>query len=169
MKLTRIVPTALAAAALTGALATPATAETVVRRDPRGDAPDRIDTTRAAYAHGEHRVRVVARVPKLGKAGTADLLVSRYEIFEAGYVVRIRERRDKPARLRLLHFDHFDLVPVACEGLSGSWGQRRVRLSVPRSCLTGHATNRVFTQLFIAFGSGEQFDEVRAVKRLRRG
>lgn len=169
MKLARMIPAALGAALLTGGLAVPAGAQTVVRPDPRGDAPDRIDVTRAAYAHGEHRVRVIARTPELGKAGTADLLISRFEIFEAGYVVRIRQRRDRPARLSLLHFDHFDLLPVACEGLSGAWGPRRIRLSVPRSCLTGHATNRVFAQLFVAFGSGEQFDEVRAVKRLRRG
>lgn len=168
MKLT-MVPAALAAALLMGGLAGPAAAETVVRRDATGDAPDRIDTTRAAYAHGQHRVRVIARVPELGRSGTADLLVSRFGIFEAGYVVRIRQRRDEPARLSLLHFDHFDLKRVECEGLSGAWGPRRVRLSVPRSCLVGHATNRVFTQFFIAFGSGEQFDEVRSVRRLRRG
>lgn len=169
MKLARMITSALGAALLVGGLALPADAQTVVRPDPRGDAPDRVDVTRAAYAHGQHRVRVIARTPALGTAGTADLLVSRYEIFEAGYVVRIRQRRDEPVRLVLLHFDHFDLKRVACDGLSGAWGPRRIRLSVPRSCLTGHATNRVFAQLFVAFGSGEQFDEVRAVKRLRRG
>jgi hypothetical protein len=120
------------------------------------------------YAHLDDRVRVSAKIPDLGRSGTADLLVSRYEIFEAGYVARIRKPRGEPARVSLLYFDHFDLKKRSCKGLSGTWGRQVVRMKVPRSCLKGHATKRVMTQFFIAFGSGEQFDEAPAVRRLRR-
>lgn len=165
----RMLAPLVAAGLLVGAVAAPASAQTVVRDDPRGDAPARIDVTKVRYAHLSDRVRVAARIPGLGRSGTADFLVSRFEIFEAGYVVRIRQPKVGPAKVSLLYFDHFDLKKRTCKGVSGSWGSGVVRLKVPRSCLKGHATKRVFAQFFIAFGAGgERFDEAPAVKRLRR-
>ena len=168
MKRSHQAAAAACAVLLAGGVAVPASAQTVVREDPRGDAPARVDVTRVRYAHQSDRVRVAARVPDLGSAGTADFLVSRFEVFEAGYAARIRKQRGKAPRVSLLYFDHFNLKKRTCRGLTGSWSGEVVRLKVPRSCLKGHATKRVFAQLFITFGSGEQFDEAPAVLRLRR-
>ena len=169
MRRSTMVPALLGAVLLVGGVAAPASAQTVTSNDPSGDAPARIDITKVRYTHESDRVRVAAKIPELGKSGTADFLVSRYEIFEAGYVVRIRQHKGQPAKVSLLYFDHFDLKKRACKGLSGSWGPQVVRLKVPRSCLKGHATKYVSTQFLISFGaSGEQFDEAPMVKRLRR-
>lgn len=166
----RMIPAVIAAVALVGGLSAPAVADTAVRKDPAGDAPARIDVTKVRYSHLSDRVRVSAKIPKLGKSGTADFLVSKFEIFEAGYVVRIRQPKGKRAQVSLLYFDHFSLKKQKCKGVSGSWGKNVVRLKVPRSCLKkrGHATKELTTQFFISFGSGEQFDEAPAVLSLRR-
>ena len=161
----RLAGVALLAAMLASAVV-PASAETVRRDDPRGDAPARIDVSRATYTHSQHRVRVVARIPSLGRAGTAVLSISRFEIFEAGYVVEIKKRAGEPPRTRLFFFNHFDLEPRRCAAVSGTWGDHRVSLSVARSCLTGHARERVFVQFGIQHGS--HVDRAPAVKRLRR-
>ncbi|WP_243056262.1 hypothetical protein [Nocardioides sp. SR21] len=156
---------ALLVAMLTGALA-PASAETVRRDDSRNDAPARIDVSRATYTHAQEQVRVVARIPNLGRGGTAALSISRFEIFEAGFVVEIKKRAGKPPRTRLFFFNHFDLEPRRCDAVTGTWGRRRVSLSVDRACLDGHARERVFTQFGIQ--SGAHVDRAPAVKRLRR-
>lgn len=169
MRTSRVVPALFGAALLVGGVAAPASAQTVTKDDPSGDAPARIDITKVRYTHESDRVRVSAKIPELGRSGTADFLVSRYEIFEAGYVVRIRQHQDQPAKVSLLYFDHFDLKKRTCKGISGSWGPQVVRLKVPRSCLKGHATKYVSTQFLISYGAGgERFDEAPMVKRLRR-
>lgn len=152
--------------ALASSLAAPASAQTATREDPRGDAPRRIDITRVRYTHLSDRVRVAARIPDLGASGRAELLVSKFEVFEAGYVVRISKRSDRKPRVGLLHYDHFDLERRACKGLTGSWESDKIRLKVPRACLKGHAAARVFAQFAIT--SGESFDEAPAVRRLAR-
>jgi hypothetical protein len=156
----------VAAAALLVAAVSPATAETVERDDRRGDAPAGIDVVQATYSHTRHRVRVVARVPDLGPAGSATLSISRFEIFEAGYVLRIRARSGAPPRIRLLFFNHFDLEPRRCAGVTGTWANGVVRLSVARTCLVGHVAEQVFAQFHIRHGS--DIDEAPAVRRLRR-
>lgn len=169
MRRSHLVPALCGAALLVGGVAAPASAQSVDRSDTVGDAPARIDITKVRYTHLSDRVRVAAKIPELGPSGTADFLVSRYEIFEAGYVVRIRQHRGKPAKVSLLYYDHFSLKKRSCKGISGSWGPEVVRLKVPRSCLKGHATEHVFAQFVISFGAeGEQFDEAPAVTRLRR-
>lgn len=166
MKRSQKIAAGVGAVLLAGGVAAPASAQTVTREDPAGDAPARIDITRVRYAHLDDRVRVAARIPDLGAAGTADLLISRFEIFEAGYVARIRKVTGKQAKVSLLYYDHFDLRKRACRGLTGSWEADKIRLKVPRSCLKGHRTTYVFTQFVIA--RGEPFDEAPAVKRLKR-
>ena len=109
MRCSTVVPALLGAALLVGGVAAPASARTVVRDDPAGGAPARIDITKVRYSHLSDRVRVAAKFPDLGKSGTADFLVSRFEMFEAGHVVRIRQHRDGPAQVSLLYFDHFRL------------------------------------------------------------
>jgi len=171
MKRSQKIAAGVGAVLLAGGVAAPASARTVVREDPRGDAPARIDVTRVRYAHEKSYVRVAARIPDLGPAGVADFLVSRFDIFEAGYVARIRKPRGKAPKVALLYFDHFDLKKQKCKGVTGNWSGEVVRLKVPRTCLKvrGHAANRVFTQFVITYGSGERFDEAPAVLGLRRG
>jgi len=154
------------AAVLLAAAVSPATAETVERDDRRGDAPAAIDVVQATYSHTHHRVRVVARVPDLGRSGSATLSISRFEIFEAGYVLRIRPRPGEPPRIRLLFFNHFDLEPRRCAGITGSWADGVIRMSVARTCLTGHATEQVFAEFDIR--RGPETDRAPAVRRLRR-
>ena len=164
----------LVAALATGAfvvlatlIALPAQAETKVKQDREGDAPAAIDVTRARYSHGETHVRVTARISALGRVGEAALSISRFEIFEAGYVVRIIKHRGKPARVGLFYFDHFDLEKRACDDVSGTWGRTAIRLKVARECLVGHARPRVFAQFGIQ--RGQEVDRAPAVPRLARG
>jgi hypothetical protein len=147
-------------------IGSPADAETKVRQDGVDDAPAKIDITRVRYSYGDDRVRAVARIPDLGRKGVAALSISRFEIFEAGYVVRIRKRLGEPPRVSLLYFDHFDLHPRECDGLSGAWLDSAVKLSVETSCLRGHARPRIFTQFGIQRGA--DFDRAPAVRRLAR-
>ena len=153
----------LAAACLA---ASPAYAETKVKPDQAGDAPAAIDVTRARYTHGDGRVRVVARIPGLGGSGEAGLSISRFDIFEAGYVVRLDKRPGLPATVGLYYFNHFELEKRDCDGVTGKWGKSAVRLSVARSCLDGHRTRRVFAQFGIA--QGERDDFAPAARRLAR-
>ena len=145
---------------------TTASAETVRRTDPRGDAPAGIDLTRVSYTHETQRLKVVAVLPRLGDAGVATLSLSRFEVFEAGYVVEIRKRAGHEPRTRLLFFDHFDTEPRACDDVAGTWGDRRVTLSVARSCLTGQARPRMLAEFTIQRGA--EADHAPAVTRLRR-
>lgn len=150
---------------LTAGTLSPAAAEVVRRTDAAGDAPAAIDVTRARYAHDSH-VRVKVAVPDLGRRGAASLAVSRFTVFEAGYVATISKPRGRPARLRLEFFDHFDLEPRSCPGLAGRWGRTRVTLAVPRSCLEGHRTPHVFAQ--VSLTRDDALDRVPPVRRLRR-
>ena len=142
-------------------------AETRVRTDRVGDAPSTLDVTRVRYAHADHQVRVRARIPDLGAAGVATLAITRFDVFEAGYVVRMVKRLGKPARVRVLYFDHFDLSRHECDGAAGRWNDRSVRLAVPRSCLEGHAKRRIFLEFGIH--RGRAVDRTPAVRRLPRG
>jgi hypothetical protein len=151
---------------LVAAVAAPASAEKIRRVDARGDAPQAIDIWSARYSHGVHRVSVVASLPDLGQRGRASLSISKFEIFEAGYVALIKKRPGAAPQVRLTFFNHFDLEPRECPGLTGSWASARVKLSVPRSCLDDHAQERVFAQFGIQRGS--EIDRARAVRRLDR-
>jgi hypothetical protein len=156
----------LAAATLVIAVAAPAAGETVERDDRQGDAPASIDVVHATYSHTHSRVRVVARLPHLGRGGAADLSISRFEVFELGYVLRITNRPGKPPRTQLLFYNHFDLVPRGCAAIAGTWTRGVIRMSVARTCLAGHAAEDVFAQF--AIRHGRNTDRVPAVRRLHR-
>lgn len=167
MRLTSIALTAVLAAVLV-LLPSNAGAATATRSDSRNDAPARIDIARVQYRHGVHRVSTKVRIPELGRTGRVSLAISRFEIFEAGYVAIVRRRGDGSLSRRLMYFDHFDTTPRRCD-VSGSWSLALglVTVSLPRNCLEGHRTNR----LYVAARSirGERFDDAPAVRRLRRG
>jgi len=156
----------VATTALVVAVAAPARGETVERDDRRGDAPASIDVVHATYSHTHSRVRVVARLPHLGRGGVADLSISRFEVFELGYVLRITNRPGEPPRTQLLFFNHFDLAPRRCTAIAGSWTRGVIRMSVARTCLVGHAEQDVFAQFGIRHG--RNLDRVSAVRRLHR-
>ena len=158
---------ALVPALVLGTNLTPAGAETRARADRAGDAPTAIDATSATYTHGPRRVSVVATIPALGDRGSAALSISKFDIFEAGYVVQIRKRVGQEPRTRLTFFNHFDLQPRRCPGVRGTWSDDVVRLSVPRSCLTGHRAERLFVQFGIQRGA--DVDRVPAIRNLPRG
>jgi hypothetical protein len=147
--------------------ATPALADTKTRVDPVGDAPAGIDITLARYSYENGRVSVRARVPDLARRGRADLSISRFEIFDAGYVVRLVKRAGKPPRTRLYFFDHFDLHRRPCDDVRGWWRNGAVRLSVDADCLEDHARRRIFTQVGLI--RRQDFDMAPAVRRLARG
>lgn len=142
----------------------PAHAQEVRRNDAHGDAPARIDVWSAKYTHSEARVAVVAKIAALGQAGEASLSISRFTVFEAGYVVLIRKRVGHKPRVRLAYFNHFDLEPRSCSQVNGRWANGRIRLSVARACLRGHAKRKVFVQFGIQRRS--KIDRAPAVKRL---
>ena len=123
--------------ALAGGFVPAAQAESVHRRDAVGDAPAVIDIRAAEYTHSERRVRVVARIPDLGDRGEAALSISRFTIFEAGYVVTIKKRAGTPARVRLMFFDHFGLEPRECSAVAGRWGTDRIRTATTRAAVSG--------------------------------
>lgn len=144
----------------------PAHAATVVRDDRSGDAPARIDITAARYSHGDGVVKVLARIPNLGRAGDASLSVSSFDIFEAGYVVRILKRAESRPRVSLLYFDHFDTHRRKCDRVRGRWLDTAIRLSVPVTCLKEHGTRRVFVQFGIVHRG--DLDRARPVRNLPR-
>ncbi len=144
-----------------------AIAETERRQDARNEAPSAIDISEVTYTHGLRQVRVVATIPDLGRRGSAALSISRFTIFEAGYVVEIKKRRGHPARTKLYYFNHFDLEPRRCSDVEGQWGADHVRLKVARHCLDGHRREQVFAQFGIQ--RGEAIDRAPAVRRLQRG
>jgi hypothetical protein len=146
---------------------TPALAETKTRVDPADDAPAGIDITLARYSYENGRVSVMARVPHLARRGRADLSISRFEIFDAGYVLRLVKRAGKPPRTRLYFFDHFDLHRRPCDDVRGSWRSGTVRLSVDADCLEDHARRRIFTQVGLI--RRQTVDVAPAVRRLERG
>ena len=158
-----LVVTATLAAVLT---ATPAQAEVRFRPDRTGDAPAAIDLVRARYAYGHGRVAVTARVPELGRAGSTTLSISRFEIFEAGYVLRMRKKVGHEPHVRLYYFDHFGLNQRRCDDMAGSWGDGVVHLDVATTCLRHHARPHVFAQ--VATSQGDDIDRAPAVKRLAR-
>ncbi|HXH79757.1 hypothetical protein [Nocardioides sp.] len=133
--------------------------------DETGDAPRGIDIDSARYSHANEEVAVVARVPDLQRMGSASLSISRFEIFEAGYIVRIIKTRGRPAQTALLYFDHFDATERACDGVRGRWGRSRIRLVVPTECLRGHRTSSLFAQFGISHA--ERVDHAPAVVRLQ--
>ena len=92
----------------------PAHAEDVRRADAHGDAPTSIDITSVRYTHSKTRVSVVGTIPQLGQAGEASPSISRFSIFEAGYVVLVKKRPGEAPRVRLAYFNHFDLEPRRC-------------------------------------------------------
>lgn len=141
-----------------------AVAETKTRTDTVGDAPSGIDVATARYSHTSRRVAVRATIPDLQPHGTASLSVTRFEVFEAGYVVEIVKRRSRAPRTRLLFFDHFDTTKRRCAGVSGHWGRASIRLSVPLRCLRGHQEPEVFVQF--ASSDGRRVDRAPAVRRL---
>lgn len=104
----------------------PARAETRTKADRTDDAPARIDITRARYSYGNDRVKVVARIPKLGRVGEASLSITRFEIFEAGYVVRIIKRAGKPAKVGLYFL-------ITSTSTSATVTRSRVNGGTPRS------------------------------------
>lgn len=146
--------------------ALPAHAETVTRRDRANDAAARVDVTRANYTYRPLRISAHARIPNLGRAGDASLSITRFEVFDAGYVLRITKRAGQPPRVRLFFFDHFSLNRRRCQGISGVWGDRSITLGVPTRCLRGHARSTVLTQFGISHG--HQLDRAPAVRRLSR-
>ena len=145
-----------------------AVADSAARRDSRNDAPARIDVTRVLYQHRVHRVSTRVRIPELGRTGRVALAISRFDIFEAGYVASVRRRSDGSVSRRLGYFDHFETTPRRCD-VGGSWNRARgvVTVTVPRDCLKGHRTPR----LYVAARSlhGNSFDDAPAVRRLGRG
>ena len=157
---------ALVCGALLLGVSSAAHAEEVWRDDVRGDAPAAIDARGARYTHGENRVTVVAKLPKLGGVGQAALSISRFTIFEAGYVALITKQAGEKPRVRLTFFDHFKLNPAKCSSISGAWGDGRIKLSVARTCLLGHAREMIYVRFGIQRGS--KVDRVPAVEQLAR-
>ena len=155
----------VAIVAVWGLATLPAHADSEHRQDARGDAPPVIDVRGVEYSHGTRLVRARAHVPGLGRRGSASISISRFAIFEAGYVLQIKKRLGMPARLRFGFFNHFDLEPRQCSGASARWGDRGISLSVPRSCLEGHRTHRLFVQFGLQ--RGRDIDRAPAVRRLR--
>jgi hypothetical protein len=144
-----------------------AIAATTVKDDRTGDAPARIDATRARYTYGGGTVKVTARIPNLGNSGNAALSITRFDIFEAGYVVRIVKRQGQAPRVRLFYFNHFELEPRSCGDVNGQWNrQQSIRLAVSTACLDGHARRNIFVQFGIA--KRRDVDRVPAVRNLRR-
>lgn len=148
-------------------LAPSAHAETERRLDARNDAPDVIDVWAARYTHGLRQVRVVATIPDLGRRGSAALSITRFTVFEAGYVVQIKKRPGRPARTKLYYFNHFDLEPRRCSDVAGTWGAEKIRLRVARRCLHDDAQEQVFAQFGIQ--RGQSIDRAPAIRRLQRG
>lgn len=145
-----------------------ASAETVVRLDARNDSPAGVDITRVRYAYSVERVAAKVRVPELAPTGRMGLSISRFEVFEAGYVAVVRRRADGTVSARLLYFDHFDTTPRRCD-VDGAWSRATgtIRVSVPVSCLDGHRTQRIYTAARTL--RGNHADDAPVVRRLSRG
>ncbi|QCW52118.1 hypothetical protein FE634_19920 [Nocardioides dongxiaopingii] len=154
---------------LTATVVPTASGATARLKDDQGDAPAAYDVTAVRYVHSASRVVAVARVPGLGDRGRAQLSVTHFTTFEAGWVGQISKRPGAAARVRLFFFDHVDLNPRPCSGLEGSWGEGRIRISIPKDCMEGDVqdANRLFSQF--AAGRGNDFDLAPAVRRLREG
>lgn len=107
-------------------------------------------------------------MPHLDGPARASLAISKFTIFEAGYVAIVRKTASGEVSKRLFYFNHFELVPRKCK-VSGSWNERAssVRIAVPRKCLKHHKKNR----LYVAARTirGKKFDDAPAVRRLERG
>ena len=92
-----------------------AVADSAARPDSRNDAPARIDISRVQYQHRVHRVSTRVRIPDLGRTGRVALAISRFDVFEAGYVAIVRRRSDGSVSRRLGYFDHFETTPRRCD------------------------------------------------------
>jgi hypothetical protein len=145
----------------------PAYSQTVHRQDAKDDAPATIDVRGVDYSHAKRRVRVEARIPDLGNRGSAALSISKFTIFEAGYVLEIVKRAGKQPKLKFGFFNHFEVEPRECSTMSGRWSGDTVFLSVARKCLVGHVRERLFVQFGIQ--RGQSVDLAPPVRRLRRG
>lgn len=158
----------LVLAVLLAVLPATASADTTIRRDPRNDAPAGIDITRVRYSYTDNRVSTRVRVPELADSGRIGLSISRYSIFEAGYVAVVRRRSDGTTSRRLLYYNHFDTTPRRCD-VDGSWNSSTgiVRVSVPRSCLENHRTPRIYVAARVL--RGQRFDDAPPARRLPRG
>ncbi len=141
-------------------------AESRSKGDPADDAPASIDLRRVAYGYTDGTVSVKARVPDLGKSGRADLSITRFMVFEAGYVLRIVKHRGSGPKVGLYYYDHFSLERRACTGLGGRWKKPVIALSVPTGCLRGHARRRIRVQLGAQRGSN--IDRAPAIRHLER-
>jgi hypothetical protein len=142
-----------------------AAGSTQTTKDPRGDAPSRIDITKVTYTYDASHVSVEARIPRLGATGDASLSISPLQVFEAGYVARAERKTGGVLAVGLYYFDHFALRKRKCAGIEGTWGSGRIGISVPVTCLVeGFPSSRAFVQF--AIGDGGELDRARAVKRL---
>lgn len=164
---TRTISFATVLAAVVALFPSSASAETAVKRDQRNDAPAGIDITRVAYAYSDQRVAATVRVPELGATGRMGLSISRFEVFEAGYIAVVRRTADGTVSARLLYFDHFDTTPRPCD-VDGTWSRAAgvITVSVPVSCLRRHRTEQIYTSARTL--RGERFDDAPAVPRLSR-
>lgn len=143
-------------------------ADSVGRVDARNDAPAGIDITRVEYRHHAHRVSARVRVPDLARTGRVSLAISKFDVFEAGYVAVVRRRSDGTVSRRLTYFNHFDTTPRSCR-VRGTWDRSDgvVTVSVPRRCLDGHRRERIYTAARALRGG--VFDDAPSVRRLQRG
>lgn len=164
----KLVPAVAVVALVAGGAAPSASGATARVRDAAGDAPASYDVRGVRYSHSAARVVGVARVPGLGDRGKAQLSVTDFTVFEAGYVGQVVQRPGAAPRVRLFYFDHVDLLPRACAGITGSWGEGRVSISIPKSCMEQgvEQADRVFVQ--VAVGRGGDFDLAPAVRRIRQ-
>ena len=135
--------------------------------DPLNDAPPQYDVTGVRYEHSSARVSAVARLPELGRRGKAQLAITHFTVFEAGYIGQLSKRPGAAPRVQLFYFDHFDSSPRKCPGIEGTWGEGRIQIFVPKACMGQEVqqAERVFVQ-FTA-GIGGEFDSAPAVRRLQ--
>lgn len=154
--------------AILSVLPASAAADTATRRDPRGDAPAGIDIVRSHYRHAVRSVSARVYLPALSDTGSVSLAISRFDVFEAGYVAVVRRRADGTVSRRLLYFDHFDYLPRRCD-VGGRWNRDTgvVTVKVPRRCLDDHRRPRLY--LGARAYKRNRVDVAPPVLRLRRG
>lgn len=142
-----------------------ALADTAIKKDPRGDAPAKIDVTKATYTYDSQTVSVDARIPALGNRGDAALSISQFAIFEAGYIGRIQREPGSAPKVGLFYFDHFTTKKQKCDGITATWRKGHITIDVPVTCLVnGFPSAQVFVQFGIVSGNG--LDRAPAIRRL---
>lgn len=130
----------LLALVVTVALATsqsisPASAEAVLKSDPAGDAPARMDITQVLYRNAPHRAQVRLSVPHLVRGGSAELFVAAAGGTDVAVTARVRVQGNGSLRKRLiLRTNTYDL-DIPC-GFGATWNAARnfIAISVPKSC-----------------------------------